>query len=449
MVEDGVRIRTLNNTLLGFRDACTAQDDKAGAAGMTGGSPQPSRSGPAGNADGARDGRSAAGAVPAADVRQGAAADRAGLYELSVIVPTFNERENVRPLIEILSANLAGVAWEAIFVDDDSPDGTAAHVRDLMVEFPNVRCIHRIGRRGLSSACVEGMQASAAPFLAVVDGDLQHDLTILPLMLHTLKRDQLEIVVGSRYVDGGGTGDWAQTRVRISSLATRLGSRLLRSPLKDPMSGYFLLSRDLLDRTVRRLTGRGFKILLDIFLSSDRTVRFAEIPYTMRSRVRGDSKLDTLVAWDFIMLLLDKMIGRFVPIRFVMFVTVGFIGAAGHIAVLGLMTRLLDYSFLAGQSVATLVAMTINFFLNNLLTQRDRKIEGWRLVPGLLSFYLVCGFGGAISVVLAGFLFGHGIPWWLAGLLGAVVGAVWNFAITSSFTWQRGALRSPAQGRRP
>jgi dolichol-phosphate mannosyltransferase len=311
-------------------------------------------------------------------------------------------------------------------------------VRGLMAEFPNIRCIHRIGRRGLSSACVEGMLASSAPFLAVVDGDLQHDLSILPLMFHTLKQDQLEIVVGSRYVDGGGTGDWAQSRVRISGLATRMGSKLLRTSLKDPMSGYFVLSRDLLDRTVRRLTGRGFKILLDIFLSSDRAVRFTEIPYTMRSRVRGASKLDTLVVWEFVMLLLDKLVGRIIPIRFIMFVTVGFIGAAGHLAVLGLMTQILEYRLLVGQAVATGVAMTINFFLNNLLTQRDRKLRGWQVLTGLASFYLACSIGGAVSVVLADFLFGYGIPWWAAGLLGAVVGSVWNFAITSSFTWQRG-----------
>lgn len=359
-------------------------------------------------------------------------------FELSVIVPTYNERENVRPLIDILSANLAGVAWEVIFVDDDSPDGTAACVRMLMAEFPNIRCIHRIGRRGLSSACVEGMLASAAPYLAVVDGDLQHDLDVLPLMFQTLKRDRLDIVVGSRYVAGGGTGDWAESRLRISTLATRMGNKLLRTALKDPMSGYFVLSRDLLDRTVRRLTGRGFKILLDIFLSSDRPVRFTEIPYTMRSRVRGDSKLDALVVWEFVMLLLDKLVGRFIPIRFIMFVTVGCIGAAGHLAVLGVMTRLLDYPFLLGQASATVVAMTINFFLNNLLTQRDRQLQGWRMVSGLASFYLACSIGGAVSVVLANFLFGQGIPWWLSGLLGAVVGAVWNFAITSSFTWQRG-----------
>jgi dolichol-phosphate mannosyltransferase len=352
----------------------------------------------------------------------GEASQPAGAFELSIIVPTLNERENIRPLIEM--------------------DGTAAHVRSLMAEYPNIRCIHRIGRRGLSSACVEGMLASAAPFLAVVDGDLQHDLSVLPLMFHTLKRDQLEIVVGSRYVDGGGTGDWARSRLRISTFATRMGSKLLRTSLKDPMSGYFVLSRDLLDRTVRRLTGRGFKILLDIFLSSEQAVRFAEIPYTMRSRVRGASKLDALVVWEFVMLLLDKLVGRFIPIRFIMFVTVGCIGAAGHIAVLGLMTRFLDYPFLVGQSVATVVAMTINFFLNNLLTQRDRQLHGWQLLSGITSFYLACSIGGAISVVLADFLFGYGIPWWMSGLLGAIVGAVWNFAITSSFTWQRGALRS-------
>ena len=412
---------------------------------MTGLSPKPSQAQDAPPAHEAPVGRSDTNQVAAIE-RTGAAAKPAGAFELSIIVPTFNERENVRPLIEILAATLCDVAWEAIFVDDDSPDGTAAHVRGLMAEFPNIRCIHRIGRRGLSSACVEGMLASAAPYLAVVDGDLQHDLNVLPLMFHTLKRDQLEIVVGSRYVDGGGTGDWARSRVRISSLATRLGSKLLHTPLKDPMSGYFVLSRDLLDRTVRKLTGRGFKILLDIFLSSDRAVKFSEIPYTMRSRVRGDSKLDALVAWDFVMLLLDKLVGRFIPIRFIMFVTVGCIGAAGHIAVLGLMTRFYDYPFLVGQSVATVFAMTINFFLNNLLTQRDRKLHGWRLASGLASFYLACSIGGAISIVLADFLFGHGIAWWMSGLLGAIVGAVWNFAITSSFTWQRGTSRPRPSG---
>jgi len=208
------------------------------------------------------------------------------------------------------------------------------------------------------------------------------------------------------------------------------------------MSGYFLLRRDFLDRTVRGLTGRGFKILLDIFLSSDRPVQFAEVPYTMRSRVRGDSKLDALVVWEFMMLLLDKLIGRVIPIRFIMFVTVGCIGAAGHIAVLGLMMRVYDYPFLVGQAVGTGIAMTINFFLNNLLTQRDRKLHGWGILRGLVSFYIACSVGAGIGIILADFLFSQNIPWWMAGVLGAGVGAVWNFAITSSFTWQREAKRA-------
>ena len=363
-------------------------------------------------------------------------------FELTVVVPTFDERDNVEPLIDALANCLDGVSWEAIFVDDDSPDGTAARVRELMAAFPNVRCVHRISRRGLSSACVEGMLASSAPYLAVVDADLQHDLAILPLMLHQLKRDRLEIVIGSRYVDGGGTGDWARSRVRISAWATRLAKRLLGADLNDPMSGFFVLDRRLVDRSVRRLSGKGFKILLDIFLSVDRPVRFAEVGYIMRSRARGSSKLDALVAWEFFVLIMDKLIGRVVPTRFIMFVTVGMFGAGGHLLVLGVLTQALHYPFLVGQSIATAVAMTINFFFNNMLTYRDRKLHGWGLARGLASFYVACGLGAFINVVVARFLFDNGIPWWMSGLLGALIGAVWNFTITSSFTWRRPGRRT-------
>ncbi len=364
-------------------------------------------------------------------------------YELSVVIPTFNERENVRPLIETLSRSLQGIAWEAIFVDDDSPDGTAGLLRSLANAYPNMRCIQRIGRRGLASACIEGMLASSSPYLAVMDADLQHDVGILPLMLHTLKRDQLEIVVGSRYVEGGGTGDLDQSRVQLSHIATRIAKLATHASLKDPMSGFFLLRRPLLDRTIRRMSGKGFKILLDLFMSADAPVRFGEIPYKMRSRARGQSKLDQLVAWEFGMLLADKLIGRFIPIRFIMFVAVGTAGALMHLAVLGFITQLLHYPFVIGQAVATITAMTVNFFLNNVLTYRDRQLRGWRIVWGLTSFYVACGLGALINIVLAQFLFQNGIIWWLSGLLGALVGAVWNFAVTSSFTWTSDVRRVP------
>ena len=182
------------------------------------------------------------------------------LIELSVIVPTFNERENVLALLKTLDDVLRGTAWEIIFVDDDSADGTATLVREISQSDPRVRCIHRVGRRGLSSACVEGMLASSAPFVAVMDGDLQHDEKILPDMLSMLKKDETDIVIGSRYIDGGGVEGWSRRRRAISSFATALSRRLVHADLKDPMSGFFMLKRSFLERVVHRLTGKGFKI---------------------------------------------------------------------------------------------------------------------------------------------------------------------------------------------
>lgn len=356
--------------------------------------------------------------------------------ELCVVIPTYNERDNVRPLLDALDHALAGIAWEAIFVDDDSPDGTAEEVRRIARERSDVHCLQRIGRRGLSTACIEGMFATAALYVAVMDADLQHDPSVLPAMLNRLKRDGLDVVVGSRYVKGGSTGDWKPTRVRIGRYANRVGTRLLRAPLEDAMSGFFVLRRPFIDRTVRRMSGKGFKVLLDLFMSAEGPVRFAEVPYEMRPRVRGSSKLDLNVTWEFFALVADKLIGRFLPLRFVMFVTVGAFGAILHLAILGILTQLLQIAFIIGQSVATVAAMTANFFFNNLFTYRDRRLRGRRLMRGLASFYVICGFGAAINVVLAVFLFQRGIPWWLAGLIGALVGAVWNFAVSSTFTWK-------------
>ena len=360
-----------------------------------------------------------------------------GACELSVVIPTFNESDNIGPLLAQLEETLDGIAWEAVFVDDDSPDGTAELVRRIAARHPRVRCIQRIGRRGLSTACIEGMLASAAPYLAVMDADLQHDVTILPRMLETLKRDRLDIVVGSRHVDGGGTGDWEASRVRIGGVARRIGRLVMRADVADPMSGFFVLSRPFLERTVRRMSGKGFKILMDLFMSAGEPVRMAEIPYAMRARARGESKLDLGVAWEFVALIVDKLIGHIIPFRFIMFALVGTGGAIMHLAVLATAMRGFAEPFIVAQAQATVAAMTVNFFLNNIFTYRDRRLRDWRVVSGLVSFYLVCGVGAFVNIVLATFLYGNAIPWWMAGLMGALVGAVWNYAVTSSFTWTR------------
>ena len=355
--------------------------------------------------------------------------------ELSVIVPTFNESDNVAELVDRLETLLKGIHWEVIFVDDDSPDGTADKVRSLAQMKSNVRCIHRIGRRGLSRAVIEGMLASSASYLAVMDADLQHDESILPRMIETLRRENLDVVVGSRYCTGGEIGAWDTKRAAMSRFATTLSRLIVVADLSDPMSGFFVIRRETIHRVVRRLSGEGYKILLDIFASSTKPLKFSEVPYTFRERLHGESKLDTAVLWEYLILIVDKKIGHIVPARFVLFSLVGLSGLLIHFAVLSTLFKVAQLSFVASQSTATLVAMTSNFFLNNLFTYRDRRLKGARLFGGLLSFYLVCAVGVVGNVGVSKFVFEHQHTWILAGLAGVVVGVVWNYVASSIFTW--------------
>jgi dolichol-phosphate mannosyltransferase len=365
--------------------------------------------------------------------------------ELAVVIPVLNERDNIAPLVERLTDALAGIRWEAIFVDDDSPDGTADTVRALARFQSNIRCVQRLGRRGLASACVEGILSSAAPYVAVMDGDLQHDETLLPQMLARIKAERLDVVVASRYTDAGSVGEWQRSRVVISDVAGRLSRLVVKADLTDPMSGFFMVERNAFAAAMRSLTGQGFKILLDLFASSPRPLVFAEVPLTFRQRLHGESKLDTLVAWEYLMLVLQKLVGPAVPVRFLLFSLIGALGVGTHLLTLWFGTHLLAIAFPVAQAIATLVAMTGNFLLNNLFTYRDRRLRGRRLVTGLISFYAVCGAGGAANVGVASYVAGGHHSWWLAGLAGAAVSVVWNYAMSSIFTWSG----SPAPAAKP
>jgi dolichol-phosphate mannosyltransferase len=365
--------------------------------------------------------------------------------ELAVVIPTLNERENVPLLVDRLDQALSGVRWEAIFVDDDSEDGTADAVRRIARRRANIRIVQRLGRRGLSSACIEGMLASAAPYIAVIDGDLQHDENLLPQMLAAIKQGRVDIVVASRFAAGGSTPGLTLARQRLSAWANRLARLIVRAELSDPMSGYFLIERGAFDAAMRNLSGQGFKILLDIFASSPRPLAFAELPYAFRPRRHGESKLDTLVAWEYGLLLLDKLVGHVVPVRFLLFSAIGGLGVFTLMFILWVTTHLLFFPFALGQATATVAGMTGNFFLNNLFTYRDRRLRGWRLLGGLLSFYAVCGIGAVANVGIAAHLFDTSHSWWLSGLAGAAIGAVWNYAMSAVFTWRSGG-RGP---RRP
>jgi dolichol-phosphate mannosyltransferase len=359
------------------------------------------------------------------------------LLELSVVIPTYKERQNIAPLVAALEAALQGVNWEVIFVDDHSPDHTADAIRELALTNPRVRILERIGRRGLSSACIEGMMASPAPCLAVMDADMQHDETILPEMLHLLQSRKLDLVVASRRTAGGSMGEFAKKRVRLSDLGSRVSKLVCHCDVTDPMSGFFIVNSEFFRASVPRLTGAGFKLLVDILASSPTRPRVAEVPYRFRNRLAGESKLDVNVELEYLFLIVDKIVGRYIPARFALFVAVGSLGLLIHLSILGIFQLFDTAAFSLGQVVATLSAMMFNFFLNNLVTFRDRRLKGIALVRGMVIFYAACSMGVLINLSFAHRLLSAGLPWYLAGLSGVAISSFWNYGVNTIVTWRR------------
>jgi dolichol-phosphate mannosyltransferase len=360
-----------------------------------------------------------------------------GLPQLSVVVPTFNERDNVTVLYRRLDATLKDVAWEVVFVDDNSPDGTWEVVRGLARQDSRVRCIRRIGRRGLSGACIEGILAASAPYAAVIDADLQHDEAQLPKMVALLQSGEAELVVGSRYIEGGSADSFNKQRAGASQLATEVAKRVLGVQVKDPMSGFFMIRRDRFEQLAPQLSIQGFKILLDIIATARGELRTIEVPFTFGSRQHGESKLDSMVALDFLGLVLAKLTNDVVSLRFLLFAMVGSIGLIVHLTTLFIAHQIFNVAFAEAQAAGAFVAMTSNFILNNFLTYRDQRLKGFAILRGLLLFYLVCSVGLFANVGVAFSVYDQEPIWWLAGAAGALMGVVWNYAMSGLFVWRK------------
>lgn len=358
--------------------------------------------------------------------------------ELSVIVPTFNERANLPALVAGLTSALADIRWELIVVDDDSPDGTAEEVRRWHGINPRVRILRRIGRRGLSSACIEGALASSAPYLAVMDADGQHDPRLLPSMLTVLKSDEADLVVGSRHVENGGIGAWSGWRAQISQVATGLAHTSGLRQLSDPMSGFFAIRREAFDARAPHLAGRGFKILLELIVAHPAFPpgRVRELGFKFGLRTRGESKFSLSVAWECLATLVQGGSGGLISRRFLTFGCVGAFGFGVHLAILGAAYRLLNLSFGAAQIAALSGAIVSNYVLNNILTYGDRSNRGWRWISGLVSFGMICGSSAWANFEVSQIAFRHGAPWAAAALAGAATGALWNYIATARITWR-------------
>ena len=356
---------------------------------------------------------------------------------MTVVIPTLNERGNIEILLERLGLALAGIEWEAMFVDDGSSDGTPELITRLAQADRRIRIIRRIGRRGLSSAVVEGALASTSPVVAVIDADLQHDETILPQLFRAIDQGRHELAVGTRYAENGSTGEWDESRRMISRFATRLAAPIMKTPLTDPMSGFFAVRRDVLLDAAPHLSSVGYKILLDLVASHPRSLSVAEVGYTFGVRTSGASKLDQMVALEYVELLLDKTIGRFIPVKLVQFGAIGMVGVGVHLTLLYILLGAAGASFGVAQAGAVIGAMTFNFALNNRFTYRDRQLKGTAWITGLLSFYLVCSLGAVANVGIGSLVFDRFPEWWLAGIAGAIVGSVWNYVASGWLTWTR------------
>jgi dolichol-phosphate mannosyltransferase len=356
--------------------------------------------------------------------------------ELTIVVPTFNEKANIPLLVERLAQLLTSCDWEVMFVDDNSPDGTAAAARAIGANDSRVRCVRRIGRRGLAGACLEGMLASQARYVAVMDADLQHDEGLLVPMLEALRAGRADVAVASRYLYGGSAAGLSKQRSRVSRGSNTLVRLLLGIDLTDPMSGHFMIRRDALEAIAPSLSTQGFKILLDILATARGSLRTIELPSTFRERQHGESKLDSKIALDFAALVTAKLTNDAVSARFLLFCMVGLTGIGIHLSILSALL-ITNLSFGAAQAFATIGAIAWNFVLNNLFTYRDQRLTGWHFVTGLIRFQVICAIGAISNVGIATWIYDYDETWWIAGLGGALIGTVWNFVVSAALVWRQ------------
>lgn len=369
--------------------------------------------------------------------------------KVTIVAPTYNEAENVPRLVNEVCAALSGIDYELVIADDDSPDRTWAVAQELAAQNPRIRVLRRSSNRGLSPAVMEGFVSSSSEYVGVIDADLQHDPAILPQMVAALDAGA-EMVVGSRYVEGGGTGTWNASRRFQSWVATKLAQTFLGVELSDPMSGYFTLRRDDFNRIHSQLDSSGFKILLEIVARLAPT-RLEEVPYTFRERLAGESKLSSKIVLQYLEQLWKlSSVSRYMSVRFTKFALVGASGTIVNLCAFLAFARLSGARDWRISALATLFANLSNYTFNNAWTFRDRAHGGWSLLRGYVSYLGLSLAGLAASTLTFAVLmrssdiFLHPLQTFKESyvlalafqLVAILVGTVFNYELNSRFTWR-------------
>ena len=357
---------------------------------------------------------------------------------LSIVIPTFNEKDNIIIILEELKKVLKSISHEIIFVDDNSPDGTSAVVKDCMKKSSKIRLIHRIGRRGLAGAVIEGIFAANADIVAVMDCDLQHDENKLLDMINLFsKNSSLDIVIGSRFTETGEISEKAFSKIRElgSKATTFIIKKVLNITSTDPLSGFFMVKKESFLKSSENLQTQGFKVLADFLATSGKNIQIKEIGYRFKNRIAGESKMSFLTTLELIGLVLSQILKGKVSIRFILFCMVGLSGIFVQLLITGLVMLLIN-QFPTSQTFGIIAAMTSNYFLNNIITFQERKLKSLDLIRGLFSFYLICSLGAFTNIAIATYIFSFSSNWLISSFIGACFGAVWNFTLSSIFTWK-------------
>ena len=358
---------------------------------------------------------------------------------VSIVLPTYNERGNIEPLLQQLLPLQEHVDLELLVVDDDSTDGTAELVRQLARQEPRLRLIRRVGRSGLASAIKEGLLDATGDLAVVMDSDGQHEPASVLQAIKALQQGELDLVVGSRFhpeaqIHGlsgrretGST--WANASARFS-LARRYRD------LSDYMSGFFALRLEPLLPLIRAVDVNGFKFVYELLAVSRGRLRVAEVPLQFQARSYGSSKLDLAIFWDFLISILHSLCLRLLPRRAISFALVGASGVLVQLLVTQLLMGLAGLDFGRALPVAVVAAASSNYLINNALTFRFQRLQGLALLQGLLKFLLVASLPVLANVGLASafYSFVARDTFW-AQLAGILVVFVWNYAASSRFVW--------------
>ncbi len=357
---------------------------------------------------------------------------------ITVIVPTFNEVENIDNFVIQIRKVLRPYEFQILFVDDNSTDGTIEKINKFKSNSSNIDLIVRIGRRGLSGACIEGIHNAKSPYVAVIDCDLQHDEKLLVKMLDNFKENSdLDLIIGSRYVDEGESKNgFSFIRDFGSKLAIKITQKILKINVNDPMSGFFMAKKISIHSLLPKLQPYGFKILADILATCKGNLIIKELGYEFKKRQLGQSKMSFTVVLELIGLLISHFTYGLISMRFILF---GFVGSSGIFVQLFstyFFLKIISFSFFYSQLFSIIIAMTSNYFLNNIITFKDQSLIGKSFFKGLFSFYMICSIGAFANIAIAEKLFDSFGIWYLASFLGAIVGALWNFIFSSLFTWK-------------